>query len=224
MGPQPQQNVSLTNSLEVQPDILVDNNIFSHWPHADVANMSEARIVLNEAERLIAEQQKRIAQLESLALTDELTGLYNRRGLMLALRRELSMAARHTEAEGMLILCDLDEFKKVNDVHGHNAGDAYLRMVATSILEEVRPSDVVARIGGDEFVILLTRINRDNGFARLFKLDNNLHARSLTLGKRTLPLRVSFGATSYGKDDTPEALLAAADLRLYAKKSRRSGG
>jgi len=80
---------------------------------------------------------------------------------------------------------------------------------------------VVSRIGGDEFALLLRRIDPESGLARLNRLDHAFHTRSLTWQGRVLPLCASFGSANYGRGDTPEALLAAADLRLYAQKARR---
>jgi diguanylate cyclase (GGDEF)-like protein len=213
--------MSAASVLTEVPDI--GSYLLADWRNASVANLGEAKMLLEQAEQLIATQRQRIAQLENLAVTDELTGLTNRRGLMSALRRELAAATRSESANGVLIMCDLNGFKRINDTHGHNAGDAYLRAVATALQAEVRPTDVVARIGGDEFAVLLTRVDGDNGFSRLIKLEQSFHTRALTWGARVLPLSASFGATSYGKDDTPEALLAAADLRLYAQKMRKHG-
>lgn len=212
---------SLQNAAAVIEAHELENPLLVDWHNASVASLGEAKMLLAQAERLIAAQRQRISQLENLAMTDELTGLVNRRGLMAALRRELAAAARSDSAHGVLIMCDLNGFKHINDTHGHNAGDAYLRAVADALQSEVRPTDIVARIGGDEFAILLTRVDGDKGFARLLKLEQSFHTRALTWGARVLPLSASFGATSYGKGDAPEALLAAADLRLYAQKSRK---
>ncbi|MBP7253315.1 MAG: GGDEF domain-containing protein [Alphaproteobacteria bacterium] len=183
--------------------------------------MREAQQLLTAAEKVIAAQQERIAQLENLALTDELTGVLNRRGLMLALKRELAAAARNPEAQGMLVMVDLDGFKAINDTQGHNAGDAYLQTVATALQTEVRPSDVVARLGGDEFAVLLKRIDEPNGLVRLARMEHSFHTHSLTWQGKVLPLRASFGAALYDGLVQPEAVLASADLRLYAQKSRR---
>lgn len=212
---------SLQNAAAYIEERDIENPLLADWRSASVANLGEAKLLLAQAECLIAAQRQRISQLENMAVTDELTGLMNRRGMMAALRRELSAAARSESGCGVLIMCDLNGFKHINDTHGHSAGDAYLRAVATALQQEVRPTDIVARIGGDEFAILLTRVDGDNGFARLLKLEQSFHTHALTWGARVLPLSASFGATSYGKGDAPEALLAAADLRLYAQKCRK---
>lgn len=191
------------------------------WQQGRPNSIREAQQLLSAAEKVIAAQQERIAQLENLALTDELTGLLNRRGLMLALKRELAAAARNPEAQGMLVMVDLDGFKAINDTQGHNAGDAYLQTVATALQTEVRPSDVVARLGGDEFAVLLKRIDEPSGLARLARMEHSFHTHSLTWQGKVLSLRASFGAALYDGLVQPEAVLASADLRLYAQKSRR---
>jgi len=191
------------------------------WQNGTPNNVSEARLMLAAAEKLISAQQQRIEQLENLALTDELTGLLNRRGLMGELKRELAACERDQGAAGVLVMVDLNGFKQINDVHGHNAGDVYLQAVSAALLAEVRPSDVVARIGGDEFALLLRRIDPESGLARLNRLDHAFHTRSLTWQGRVLPLCASFGSAPYNRGETPESLLAAADLRLYAQKARR---
>src|SRR5208283_4427993 len=110
------------------------------------------------AEHVIRSQAEHIRRLESLAMTDELTGLLNRRGFMMALQRELSMAKRDSAANGIVAMIDLDGFKSVNDTWGHNVGDDYLQSVAEALLGLVRSSDIVARLGGDEFAIIFTRM------------------------------------------------------------------
>lgn len=173
------------------------------------------------AQRLIEAQQRRIMQLENLALTDELTGLVNRRAFMQALRQELAAADRDEGAAGMVVLCDLNGFKQINDLHGHNAGDAYLQSVAVALQTDVRPSDLVARLGGDEFAVLLRRINSVDGAKRLQRVDESFHGRALNWHGHKLPLRASFGAAVFGKGDQPEELLEQADQLLYLQKACR---
>ncbi|MBI1274115.1 MAG: diguanylate cyclase [Alphaproteobacteria bacterium] len=199
---------------------LLDTRLLSKFDPAALNNIDEAREVLVQAERLIEEQQKRIKQLENLALTDELTSLVNRRGLMSELKRELAVASRDKAGNGVLVLCDLDGFKKINDTYGHLAGDAYLQAVAATLSHEVRSSDVVARIGGDEFAVLLTRVEAATGLLRATKLERAFNTRMMQWQGRTLPLRASFGFSVYTGTDVPETLLSSADLKLYAQKTR----
>ncbi|HYD69622.1 GGDEF domain-containing protein, partial [Azospirillum sp.] len=100
--------------------------------------LESALAKLAEAQDLINQQQERIAYLESLTMTDELTGLLNRRGFYGHLRRELAAARRNPAAGGVLVMIDLDGFKAINDTHGHLAGDFYLRQVARLLQLHVR--------------------------------------------------------------------------------------
>ncbi len=119
-----------------------------------VNDMDSARLALSEADRVIREQEEHIRRLEGMALTDELTGLFNRRGFMIALNRELALSRRDMGSSGILIMADLDDFKAINDQWGHATGDEYLRAAGQALLNSVRSSDVVARLGGDEFALL----------------------------------------------------------------------
>ncbi len=109
-----------------------------------------------EVESFLAEQSARIQYLENLTLTDELTGLRNRRGFNEHLRRTLASAQRYGD-QGVLVFCDLDNFKVVNDSFGHHVGDYVLRQPAKVLEKEVRESDLVARLGGDEFAVLMVQ-------------------------------------------------------------------
>lgn len=184
-------------------------------------NLDEALRALTEAEQVIRSQAEHIRRLENLALTDELTGLANRRGFIMSLQRELASAKRDPHAAGILVMVDLDGFKSINDLWGHSTGDDYLQAVAHTLLGCVRGSDVVARLGGDEFVVLFPRMPEEVGLKRLEKLDKSFNSRMLQFGDRTLPLRASFGMSPYAGTDTPEEVMARADLKLYAHKASR---
>jgi diguanylate cyclase (GGDEF)-like protein len=193
--------------------------IITHENGAD--DLVAARAALAEARSVIDAQEERIRHLEDMALTDELTGLLNRRGFILALRRELAFARRDKGAQGMLIMADIDDFKKVNDVWGHAAGDDYLKAAAAALVSCVRDHDFVARPGGDEFAVILTRIDKRNGLARLREIERIFHSRSANWRGHALPLRASFGMSPYMGDSAAEDIMAIADLRLYAAKGQR---
>src|ERR1700722_1732360 len=140
-------------------------------PTLSINDLDSARLALTEADRVIRAQEEHIRRLEGLALTDELTGLLNRRGFTQALQRELALARRDLGASGVLIMADLDDFKSINDQLGHAAGDDYLRGAGRMLTASVRSSDIVARLGGDEFAVLCTRMSDDTGMKRLAKLE-----------------------------------------------------
>ena len=182
--------------------------------------VGEASLALHHAEEVIRKQEERIHFLERMALTDELTGLSNRRGFAVAFDRELARARRDASYCGILVMIDLDGFKAVNDTWGHATGDAYLRTVALTLQENVRAIDVVARLGGDEFALLLTHLEEQDGGARLARLETSFVKASPNFHER-IPLRASFGSTPYAGGDVADELMRSADVRLYASKAQR---
>jgi diguanylate cyclase (GGDEF)-like protein len=188
---------------------------------AHVGDPGSAMSLLGQAQKLIEAQRKRIAHLENLAMVDEVTGIMNRRGFMGALQREMSHAKRDQSAHGMLLMFDLDDFKKVNDTHGHAAGDAFLTAFGAALASEVRPSDVVARMGGDEFAVLLTRIAPKPGLARAEAVIKKLNSKSMMWREHVLTFSASMGTACFTGRDIAEAVLVSADLKLYVDKQKR---
>lgn len=172
------------------------------------------------AESEIARLRDRIVRLECLVSTDELTGILNRRGFEAELRRTLDRAQRYGET-GVLLFVDLDEFKRVNDTHGHAAGDEVLRHVASLLKRSVRRSDIVARLGGDEFVVLLTKACAKGGDRRRIALEQILRSSVVHWHDRVIRVGASVGARLYGPCDQCETLIRDADERMYAQKSGR---
>ncbi|MSP43231.1 MAG: GGDEF domain-containing protein [Alphaproteobacteria bacterium] len=177
--------------------------------------------VAAQAEQCIAEQEARIHQLESLTSTDELTGLLNRRGFMEGMNRALQSARRYDE-EGVISFIDLDGFKAINDTYGHPAGDMVLRRVAELLLRNVRKTDLVARIGGDEFAVLLIRAVKQVGRKRAEILRQILNASNLAYGDVSIPIRASIGSANYTGWSLPEEILNKADRAMYRQKHRRA--
>lgn len=172
------------------------------------------------ATALIHRQTARISQLEALSLTDELTGLLNRRGFQQTVQRTLDEARRHDHG-GLLAYIDLDGFKAVNDTHGHDAGDAVLRAVANALSASVRSTDYVARLGGDEFAILFTHAEPLAGRARLTAICRELDGLSIDYKGATLTVGASMGIEAFGPGSRLEDLVARADKAMYRAKSRR---
>ena len=199
-------------------------NMFA--PHSNVADsadfesaelMLELRIALNQAETLIRMQEGRIRKLEDATLTDELTGLANRRGFSLAFKRELAMARRDADYDGVLVMIDIDDFKSVNSMWGRQTGDAYLRILAETLRDGVRANDMVARLDGNTFALLLTHMDEDMGVKRLAKLESVV-GKKIALPEGS-PLRASFGFAAYTGTSSANAVVQTAELRLYACKS-----
>ncbi len=170
-----------------------------------------------ETEQQIAEQELRIRYLQSLSVTDELTGLLNRRGFRIELERALARAERRDET-GLLVLFDLDLFKDVNDTYGHPAGDAVLCGVAELLRQRTRKSDYIARIGGDEFAVLMADTNPARGEALAKKLDRLIIGLVISWRDWEIAISASHGVEPYGPDSTLETLLFRADHALYRRK------
>jgi diguanylate cyclase (GGDEF)-like protein len=173
------------------------------------------------AEDRIEEQNRRIAFLEGLSRTDELTGLLNRRGFIDELKRALARARRSGES-GVVIFCDVDQFKSVNDRFGHAGGDEVLRIIARTITASVREIDTVARIGGDEFAILLAEASRRDGAKRARMVQRELDRCAYPLDGKILQVGVSLGIEPYGPHDEATDLLARADMDMYCNKRRKA--
>ena len=162
-------------------------------------------------------------QLEQMAYFDSLTGLPNRRMFNDELRRLIARSARG-QGNFALLLVDLDGFKQVNDVDGHDAGDALLVAVAERLRGLIRDTDSVARLGGDEFAVLLPQSEEDGGIeATCARMLASL-AQPLTLGDRTIQATASIGAAVCPQEGTsPDELYKSADLALYeAKRAGRN--
>jgi diguanylate cyclase (GGDEF)-like protein/putative nucleotidyltransferase with HDIG domain len=154
------------------------------------------------------------------AFKDSLTGLANPRALQFQVARELGRA-RRTSAQFSLVLLDLDDFKIINDEHGHLAGDRALQEVARMLQQTTRPYDTCIRYGGDEFVVLLSSCGRPEAEEHRRRLQEAVAAISLCAEDgREITLRVSAGASVFPEDgDTYERLLARADRRMYRNKA-----
>lgn len=173
-----------------------------------------------QAEQRLAEQEERIHELESLSITDSLTGLLNRRGFEDALGRVLANAQRHGE-QGVLAYIDLDDFKTINDTFGHSTGDEILRHVADILRQNVRATDYVARLGGDEFAIIFTHASSVDLKAIVRKLKRCVGSSLARVGQRLITVRASLGSAVYGPSTPAEALINCADNAMYAEKARR---
>ncbi len=196
-------------------------------PHTGVYEREGQRLldlalaIASEAEVRLVQQKERIQQLERLAVTDELTGLFNRRGFEEQLHRALASARRRDEG-GVLVYIDLDGFKPINDNFGHAAGDEVLRHVGRTLKSNLRESDFVARLGGDEFAALLPSASVQSAWNRAGLLERNLNGSCLMWEGSLIAPRASFGIQPYGPDDDHLSLITRADSAMYeVKRARR---
>jgi diguanylate cyclase len=157
----------------------------------------------------------------TLSSRDALTGLANRRHFEMALAAEIDRVARAGES-ALLLLLDIDHFKRVNDTHGHPAGDAVLRAVARSLADCVRPMDTVARFGGEEFVIILPNCEPAFGHTVAERIRAGVHAQVVPVAPGvSLQVTVSIGGAFAPRwvRTSPELWIERADQQLYRAKS-----
>jgi diguanylate cyclase (GGDEF)-like protein len=166
----------------------------------------------------VAQLQARVEQLDQLAHQDTLVNLPNRRGFMRALERFIDRASRYGE-HGAMLFVDLDGLKMINDSFGHNAGDKALIEVAGLLVGGVRKSDVVARIGGDEFAILLAHSDDEKAHETATRLVDLIAGCDFTHDGDALPLSVAIGVAMITGEDRPEEVIARADEEMYRRKS-----
>jgi diguanylate cyclase (GGDEF)-like protein len=158
--------------------------------------------------------------LEELSVTDPLTGLANRRRLRAEFTEELNRAARYGTPLALLLV-DLDRLKEINDQYGHAAGDRALHVVAESLRRSCRATDMAARYGGDEFIVLAVNTTAVEALALAHRIRASVRRLGAAAGKHAPRLSVSIGAADLERATLPtfEALHAAADQALYRAKA-----
>jgi diguanylate cyclase (GGDEF)-like protein/PAS domain S-box-containing protein len=166
----------------------------------------------------VTERRRIEAQIVAQAYNDPLTKLPNRARLLDRLDVDVAQARRH-DRKLAVVYIDIDFFKYVNDSWGHSIGDSLLQSLALRLKRSVREADTVARIGGDEFVILVPELRQSEDLASIATKLLGLVGRPFSLGGRTIQVAASIGIASYPEDGTdPEALLRNADAAMYRAK------
>ena len=156
------------------------------------------------------------------ALRDGLTSTFNRRYFVDRLHTEIRFAVRHEKSLALLFL-DIDHFKKINDVHGHLAGDEVLAGVARVMTATIRAEDVLARYGGEEFAVICREIDVEGARILGERLRAAIEGHRFEHGGKVIPVTVSIGAAVEGKVDDAHAFIAAADAAMYeAKRAGRN--
>lgn len=170
--------------------------------------------------RELAVARARVGELEARADIDPLLDILNRRGFERELKRALSHVKRYG-TQAALMFIDLDGFKAINDRYGHGAGDALLKAVARELTGHVRASDVVGRIGGDEFGVIVWRVEQPQAIAKARELETVIAGIGITHGRSQISVAASVGVAPLVEDSTPAHLIAAADQAMYARKDER---
>ena len=157
------------------------------------------------------------AELERVAVRDTLTPLFNRRYFLTALNERLVRAKRYNTRAAVLFV-DVNRMKYINDVFGHSAGDFALVHTAQVVQAHIRTTDVAARIGGDEFAIILEEVDEEKAVAKAEQLGEVLRTTECPYGEDMLPVSASIGVTMLRASDTEDALIERADADMYARK------
>ena len=175
----------------------------------------------------VTARDQALEQINQLAHTDPLTALANRRLLSIHLEKLIAGTTRH-EVRGAILLIDLDGFKTINDIHGHDAGDGVLIEIANRLQSHTRPEDVASRLGGDEFVILINNLAADKQIAQdiaqhIAEKLVNLIQMPIHFNGLTITLGASVGIRLLGFDELDtETAIREADQAMY--RAKRSGG
>ncbi|HEY1798181.1 MAG TPA: GGDEF domain-containing protein [Stellaceae bacterium] len=178
----------------------------------------QALIAEREAlRRELDEAKAQIVQLERLADEDALTPIANRRAFVRELTRMIAFTKRYG-VPSSVVYFDVNGMKQINDNHGHLAGDAALRLVAKTLLDNVRSSDVVGRLGGDEFGVILAHTNEEQAKAKAEALANALSSEPLRWAGADIRVSAAHGVYSFTAGDDPQVAIESADRAMYRQK------
>lgn len=209
-------------ALEPGRVLAVDEDMFwlivaaSHAFSANLLILLSSR--MRDTNRAIAKSIKLRQRFEQEAKVDILTGLHNRRWFDENLSRMVGRHAR-TNQPLSLLMVDVDEFKKYNDTHGHQAGDSALARIGVVLGSRMRPTDLTARFGGEEFVVMLPQTDSAGALLAAERIRNAVSAETVSLLLSGECLTVSVGVAQLAPGETPESFVARADAALYRAKA-----
>jgi len=201
-----------------QMDHCVPSPTQDHWFTMQVTPVSgmHAQVVVSHHDI----SQVKAAELASMAMAnvDELTGALSRRKFLAVAEQELSRAVRYSMPL-MVLMLDLDHFKQINDTHCHAGGDAVLKGFVQTVTAVLRTQDVMGRLGGEEFCVLLPNTTRKGGYALAQRIVDTVAISPVHLGWRTIDYTVSIGASCLAGEAAFADLLRRADVALYRAKN-----
>jgi len=170
----------------------------------------------------LAAAQARIDELQGWADTDFLLNIYNRRGFERELERSIAYIRRY-KASGALIVLDVDRLKPINDAFGHAAGDIVLKGVVAVLMHHVRSSDIVGRLGGDEFGLLLWNLSEADALRKAAALEDAIDKLTFVFKDRAVVAGASAGVALVGETMNAGEVMELADRAMYARKAVRRG-
>lgn len=186
---------------------------------ADTA-LRRARATIRNLKAELAEARARIDELQAWADTDFLLDVFNRRGFERELARALAYIRRYS-GSGALVMLDVDGLKPINDTFGHAAGDVVLKGIVAVLMRHVRSSDVVGRLGGDEFGVLLWNLDEASALAKAAALESAIDQLTFAFRGRSIVAGASAGIAMLDANCDATAVLDAADRAMYARKLLR---
>lgn len=191
-------------------------------PNLPTYHQDEPGLMMRDTQISLMRLKGALQEVRELSLTDELTGLKNRRCMDERLPQMLAQAARY-RTNLSVVLCDLDDFKQVNDTFGHDAGDKVLRELARILLESTRHSDLLVRMGGDEFVMVLPQTDMMRAARLARRIQDRIASELAGLSRLPVKFSISAGIVEYQTGMEPARLLTLADHELYRAKGTGSG-
>jgi diguanylate cyclase (GGDEF)-like protein len=168
-------------------------------------------------QRELEHARARIVQLERLADEDSLAPIANRRAFIRELSRMIAFTRRYGPPSSVIYF-DVNGMKQINDTYGHPAGDAALRHVADVLSKNVRESDTVGRLGGDEFGVILAQTSQEQANAKAVALAEAIGATAFAWGKTDIRVTAAYGVYSFTGSDDAQVAIAAADKAMYRQK------
>jgi diguanylate cyclase (GGDEF)-like protein len=198
--------------LDLEPDVL----------HPKQSQVSLLKQEVDGLRRQLHEAQARMVELEAKAEEDPLTEILNRRGFERELKRSLAFVRRY-DMQACLLYLDLDGFKQINDQLGHFVGDELLQYVVGMLLVSIRSSDVLARIGGDEFAVLMWNLSREEALLKAEQLEQVIANACLNHDGKDIRVGASIGVTMILSDDDSHSVMARGDGAMYLRKSAKRG-
>lgn len=180
---------------------------------------------LIKTNNLLLERSKELLDLniefKNLSITDSLTGLYNRRHFREVLRAEMEISKRHGDINSLIVV-DIDNFKKINDKYGHAHGDTVIQIIAGIMQKRLRETDVLCRIGGEEFVAICKRADKDSSIKLAESIRRSVEEKNISLDKENINVTVSIGISTVMPENIEilsENCFKFADMALYHSKN-----